>query len=707
MNDFSMLTRYALRTVSVTALLAAGATGSAVAQEAQGGVIQLGGITIYGAKDADALKDTSASVGVVTAKDIEESQIRDFRDAFRRLANVLDADWNDAGFIIRGVSSEGFVPGGAPLYIDGVLQTLDGTRRGARGLWDVEQVEVYRGPQSTQSGRAAMAGALYIKTKDPTFEKEGAISVTGGTDSTVGTAFMINTPLVDDQVALRIAGSFERSRSDLNFPNYEQFDRYDNLTEDLNYNIRGKLLLTPTELESTRAVVSYSFAHDAPVTNDIGSGPGFKLDDDRGDFNIPTFTEQRETEVHNLGLEVTHDFTETLKLTSLTGLTKSLTERPSVNEGTPGEINVVAGSQDDLLFTQEMRLNYEGDRLSWVGGVYGSHQNYDTTFSRTLQSARNDENYLVRKTNNVAAFGEVTYEFVPTWKFTLGGRADYTEQDADHLNFRRQPLSGARTVVADYSTSIDEFNFVPKVGISKDFTEFQTAGLTYSQGFRTGGYGFNTSRQTSYYYDPEKAESFELFYKGRFMDDRLTLNANMFYTKYTDQQIELRLDPTDPFFREITNAASSRAYGFEIEPTFQVTDQFSAFMSIGYLNTKFVDFNHQTYGDLTGQPFPEAPEWTVALGGQYQFLNGFYVGADAKYTSSYLTRFGAPPQEKLDPRTIVNLQAGYRTEKWEINAFAENLFNERYYTYYDAAGGNEYATLGARQSFGLNIKAKF
>jgi len=80
----------------------------------------------------------------------------------------------------------------------------------------------------------------------------------------------------------------------------------------------------------------------------------------------------------------------------------------------------------------------------------------------------------------------------------------------------------------------------------------------------------------------------------------------------------------------------------------------------------------------TGSRSAEAPEWTVALGGHYEFLNGFYVGADAKYVSSFLTRFGTPPQEKLDLRTIVNLQAGYRTEKWEINAFAENIFDERY-----------------------------
>ena len=72
-------------------------------------------LVIYGARDATTLADSAASVGVVTADDIEAQQITDFRDAFRNLANVSDADWLDAGFVIRGVNSEGLVPGGAPL----------------------------------------------------------------------------------------------------------------------------------------------------------------------------------------------------------------------------------------------------------------------------------------------------------------------------------------------------------------------------------------------------------------------------------------------------------------------------------------------------------------------------------------------------------------------------------------------------------------
>ena len=102
---------------------------------------------------------------------------------------------------------------------------------------------------------------------------------------------------------------------------------------------------------------------------------------------------------------------------------------------------------------------------------------------------------------------------------------------------------------------------------------------------------------------------------------RLTLNANIFYTKFKNQQVEI-IDINT--FNIVTgNAASSRSYGFEIEPTFQVTDELSAFLSLGYLKTKFDDESAHYLVDLAGYPFPEAPEWSIAAGARYQFTNGF------------------------------------------------------------------------------------
>lgn len=677
--------------------------------EGADGATELAAIKIYGARNATTLDATAASVGIVNAEAIENGEIRYTQDAFRRLANVSDSATLNAGFVIRGMSSEGFVPAGAPagsLYVDGILQTRYNARFGARSLWDVEQVEVYRGPQSTLSGRAAMTGAIYIKSKDPTFDKEVEVSGTVGSDDLIGTAFVVNTPLVEDQIALRISGAFERSKTDISYPTFVNYAGYDDLTTEISQNIRAKLLITPSEMPDTRALLTYSYSNDRPNERLIGVGPGFDLDDDRGDFYEPvTYAEFRAVKVHNLGLEITHDFSEELRFTAQTGVQFGETTRRSVDADTPGIPNGIWGTVDDTLFAQEFRLNYEGERWTWVAGVFGSHQKFDSTFNAVAYNFYQWDQRQDRQTDNLAAFGEATYEFAPTWFVTAGGRIDYLHEKTVEDN-AEGAWPGDPTPVRN-TADFDELNFVPKLGISKEFGEAHTVGLTYSQGFRTGGFYVNYETLEPEYYDPEFAQSVELSYKGHFLDDRLMLNANLFYTKYDDQQVEIRPDPTRPSYRETANAASSRSWGFEIEPNYQVTDQFTAFASLGYLNTKFLEFDHAAYGDLSGKAFPEAPRWSLGFGGRYEFENGVYVGADAKYTTGYNSRFGAKRMHNIDSRFIVNAQTGFKKDSWEITAFAENLTDERYLTVVDSDAAPIYGQLGKRRSFGLNIRAKF
>lgn len=666
---------------------------------------ELGPITIYGARNATTLGGTTSSVAIVNAETLADSQIRTTQDTYRRMANVLDSATVNAGFVIRGMSSEGLVPSGGPagsVYVDGIVQTRYNARFGARNLWDVEQVEVYRGPQSTLSGRAAMTGAIYIKSKDPTFDKEAELSTTVGSNDLVGTAFMVNTPLVEEQIALRISGAFERSHAEPSYSDFKIFDNYDELTTDISGVLRGKLLITPSEMPDTRALLTYSYSKDRPNDALVGLYSG------RGDFNNSpvTYTEYRWTEVHNLGLEITHDFSDTLRFTSQTGYQYGINNRRSIDYGTEGVINGITGEDDNSIFTQEFRLNYEGDRWKWVAGVYGSHEVWDGATDIVAFDFYQQSDTQHRRTSNYAVFGEATYEFAPTWFATLGGRLDYL-RDKDHQQNYFGLIDPSPVLTGDPS-SLSELNFVPKVGISKEFGDNQMVGLTYTQGFRSGGSYFDRVTGELGTYDPEYSQNVELSYKGTLFDDRLTLNANLFYTKYDDQQVEIRPDPSVPGYRITSNAATSRAWGFEIEPTFEVTDQFTAFMSIGYLNTRFLDFNHAALTEpQDGKSFPEAPEWSWTFGGRYEFENGVFVGGDAKYTTSYNSRFGTNGMYKIDPRFILNAQTGFKKDNWEVTAFAENLTDEKYFTIVDPDYSLPFGQAGKRRSFGLNVRAKF
>lgn len=661
-------------------------------------------ITIYGARNAATLGGTTSSVAIVNAQSLAESQIRTTQDTYRRMANVLDSATVNAGFVIRGMSSEGLVASGGPagsIYVDGILQTRYNARFGARNLWDVEQVEVYRGPQSTLSGRAAMTGAVYIKSKDPTFEKEAELSTTVGTDHLIGGAFMVNTPIAEDEIALRISGAYERSRAQPDYSNFSIYDNYDDLITDISGTLRAKLLLTPSELPDTRALLTYSYSKDRPNDALVGLYSG------RGDFNNNpvTYTEYRWTEVHNLGLEVTHDISDTLRLTSQTGFQYGINNRRSVDYGTAGITDGSTGEDDNSIFTQELRLNYEGERWKWVSGVYGSYEKWDGATDFFIAPYQLSDTQR-RRTSNLAVFGEATYEFAPTWFATAGGRLDYLN-DKDHQQNYQGLIDPAAVLTGDPS-SLNEINFVPKVGISKEFGSNQTVGLTYTQGFRSGASYYDRVNDTLGSYDPEYSQNVELSYKGTLLDDRMTLNANLFYTKYDDQQVEIRPDPNNAGYRIISNAANSRAWGFEIEPSMEITDQFTTFASIGYLNTKFIDFNHAALSEpQDGKSFPEAPEWSLGFGGRYEFANGVFVGADAKYTTSYNSRFGTEGMYKIDARFLVNAQVGFKKDNWEVTAFAENLTDEKYFTLVDPDYSLPFGQAGKRRSFGLNVRTKF
>jgi len=679
----------------------------ALSHPAQSAVTTMQAISVYGAKSTQSLGEVTSSVGIVQSEEIEKRNLTSFRDAFRVLGNVNDSDWADSGFIIRGINSEGMTPGGskplATLYVDGTPQTVYGARRGARSLWDVEQVEVYRGPQSTLSGRAALAGAIYLKTADPTFDWEGAANMTLGTMDTRGGAIMLNAPIVQDQVAMRFSAQYASSESDLNYPDYENFSRFDEYITDQNYQIRGKVLFLPAALPDTSALFSYSYSHDSPNSNDIG-GPnvGHEYGERRGDFNSAVFAESRSADTQNISFEFKHDLFPGLELTSLTTYSFTDMERPSVNEGTFGESNFTQGGYESYLGSQEFRANLRTESWQAVAGVFMSIEEDESHYRRPANFSRSDYSESYEKAVNTALFGEATYEFLPSWKVVGGGRVDHTDQNNQNYFTR----NGA--VRTNNRTSFDELVFLPKFGLIKELAPNQSVAFTAQKGFRSGGAGVQSSTGKTFSYDAEFAWNYELSYKGSFLNDRLQLTANAFYMKWKDQQVEIQEDPNDGNSDYTTNAANSSVMGFEVESQYDVTKEISAFASIGYSATEFEEFNDKTYGDLSGLPFPQAPRWNLAFGTRYEHPTGFYIGGDAKYVSHFLARFGNAPQEYLDGYWVTNFQAGFQNDNWNAMLYVENALANDYFTYHDRNTTQDIAaTLGPRRVIGVSVTGKF
>jgi iron complex outermembrane receptor protein len=696
------------------------AAATTAADPGEAGGIVLEPVLIYGDRTSRTLAGSRSSVVVIDAEAIENPTAPTIRATFNRMANVQGQDHADSGFSIRGISSEGFSLAGAPLaslYVDGVQQTRHSVRRGTRGIFDTEQVEVYRGPQSTLSGRAALAGAIYVRTKDPEFIRSGAAQLTYGEDAhrQFGLAF---GDALSDRLAYRVSAEWSKKGTDLDYSGYEDHSLYDDLTTDEYYTLRGKLLWLPTGSDATRVIVSYAHSYDRPE-NRLIVGPGWSSSaseltyaDRRAALYsaelspygvaIPAWTEVRDNKVDNLGIEITHRISDALTLTSQTGFTRSKMTRPGLNYGDSGDVNQSYGEQVQKILSQELRLNHDTDTLRWVAGVYLAKEQDDNWLNTSPHPLLGFASNLGSVTSrNLALFGEASWEFAPGWRLIAGGRADYN----DRSYYQFSTSNGATT--ADNAGSTDETVFLPKLGLQYDFDSGHSVSLIYQHGYRPGGSGTRQSDGREYSFDPETARNIELAWRGTALEDRLNFSANLFWMRWQDQQVTLMTDPDNLLSRVTGNAAKSESWGAEVETSYAAGERLSLFASLGWLHSEFLDFNDVQWGDFSGLPFPGASNRSFALGLRWGDGTGWFASASAKYVSETLSRLeaGAGRPNTLPSRTVVDAEFGYDWNEVRMTAYASNLFDRQTILY--ESGDEALAAVGAAREIGLRLDYRF
>lgn len=715
-----MISKKAIRIIGLAGSVSALSLSAAWAQDSQV-PLELGTIVLYGDRTTTDSADTNSSVAIVTGTQLAEPTISTYRDVFRRAANVQAGDFVESGFVIRGINSEGQTPGGlgtplASYYIDGVQQTVEGTRRGVNSVFDAEQIEIFRGPQSTLSGRSALAGSIYLRTKDPEFERSGKVELTYGSNNrkSVGIAF---GDVLAPNLAYRISGEFYEKDNDLNYPSYERFSRYEDIAKDEQSTVRGKLLWQATD--STQVLFSYSHSEGNPKPNDIAgenwSAASTGYDARRGDVwgsilpdafaavlpEFPVFQDVRNTTVDNFGVEVTHDINANLSFTALTGYSKSITDRHSINEGTSGEFFTVDGEFDQELFTQEFRFNYDSDSLRWVGGLYlgkekqGAFRNATlpnfSTFLPENQFSLNSADLF-----NAAIFGEVAYEFAPSWTVIAGGRIDYFDQE------QSASLTTDGVLTSNSVSSFSDTVFIPKIGIEYALPNDNKVALIYQEGYRPGGSGIISATGAQYTYEAESAKNLELSYRGRAMQGQLSFAASLFYQDWDNQQVEVGTFP-DNF---VTNAGKSNSYGAELELAYAAKNMLDLYGSIGLLHTEFDTFSAGGI-DYGGLAFPGAPESSIAIGYRWGKDTGWFSAGSVKYTSSSLSRIesGVAVPATLGSFTTVDLSVGYAWDNSVLTAYVTNATDEEYFTY--ESGPGTYASLGDRREIGIKYGYTF
>ncbi len=693
-------------------------------------------IIVTGKLIQETLKDTPESVGVWGSDALTDAGMRELLDVYNQTANAYQIA-NGEGFGIRGINHNSVGTGGAgelgSYYVDGVALTGFSKRYGPMQLWDVEQIEILRGPQTTNVGRNALAGAVVMNTKEPVFQSENAWRLGIGDESTWEAAGMVNFS-TGSSSALRITAETWNTDGFVSNPTRgeDDFDARENLT------LRGKWLLEPQGANNPRFLFSVQYGE----TQRGNDAVDLSRPDDR--VNLSNLDDFEENDSLVLSLDFSLGLSDDWRLRSITSYLDSEYRRFDDDDQGPGGGSSFRGrTAVDRNWAQDLRLEYARGGVRGVSGLYYTEVDLDNdTRGETALAAADlgipaallplypativvaGDLPAVFETTNFAAFTHWNWELNERWSAFAGFRWDREEQTSDQSSITSlitelpnpaelpPALAGPVALINGFiesqlgtsftSTETDYEAFLPEVGISRRWNDTVTSSLFYKRGYRAGGAELSlVGRQNEY--DPEFLDLFELSLRAT--PGRLAVNGNVYFGSWKDQQVNVQ--QSDSAFDFLTeNAGESEIYGFELDTSYRGLGSWDLYGSLGFAHTEFTSFDSATQGDLSGNRFAGAPEWTAALGASYRFGGGWFAHGDVNYQGE---AFASVDNElTLDERTVLNLRAGYETGRYTIYVYLNNVTDETYaVTAFRNVDGRLIGKLGFPRHGGVQLSLRF
>ena len=719
-------------------------------------------IIVTGEKVARSLQDTAASVAVTTDQRLEEENIQSLQEIIQRTANMAET-YGSAGFTIRGIANRGVSSGGdaplATIYLDGAALPDGIIGSGPTDTWDLAQIEIFRGPQSTLQGLNALAGAIVLRSQDPTFHWDLKGRAILSEEDTTSFALAGGGPLVADELAFRVAA--EKRDSD----NFIHNVTRDTPEEPLDStNVRAKLLWTPEALPDLVARLGYThFKKEAGYSFTYASTASPDFYDNRvayGDYPNST-----DTQADIVNLELDYALSDRTSLSSASNYSDVDLYRTYDGDYTAQPLSYGNNPVKYETFSQEVRLNHEADWLKGLVGAYYYHRDQRTqTQSRTLvPTPVNQVSLLLQGAGfDAATAGQIAGLYtaalptipvqytsdipmtVETMALFTDGRVMVGEQLSllaglryDHerntvavtqtaafagtypdpasfgpyaplitaINGGVAGLVGQASGAAAQTTR--KFNaWLPKLGAEWAWTPDLSTAFLVQRGYRSGGTSANTARSQAFAYDPEFTWNYELSLRSQWLDGRLTVNANAYYIDWKDQQTAVNFG-LNLYDIHTVNAGKSHVYGGEVEVSHRLSSDIDWYASLGHTRTKFDEFqtNVGSATDLSGLEFPYAPRWTLAAGVNVRFGDGFALNVNGSHRSEVFGDVSRPQENmRLEARTLVNTKLAYEYENWTVSVFANNLFDEKYMQYEYAA--TQQALLGAPRVVGVMLEGR-
>lgn len=728
------------------AILAWTATGTAWAQDSDAAISD-GDIVVTATRTESLLSKTPIAMTAIGGDDLIQSGITNPTQLEESVPNLSIVRGNGLQITIRGVTSTDGTEKGDPsaaFMLDGVY--LARPQAQEVSFFDIERVEVLRGPQGTLYGRNSTAGVVNVISARPkqTFGVQADASY--ASFDAINATGVINIPL-GETLAVRAAVNFDRRDSyliDGNAADGKTLDPFKN-----NTSVRLSALFEPNDALSLLVVGDYSWIKGNPTNTVLTSNFYSNITSGAANANLfrrPTlvatgndlkrlvplaqaqqaFRDNQERGVmgelnYNLGLAT---------LTYVGSYRESERREDSNFFGGP----LSADFQGSYWQTShELRAAFggEGPLQAQVGGYYFKERSGIYFFLNNLLGPNTRYGFPQDPTiaENKSVFGQATYEIAPDLKLTGGVR--YSSDLKSRVG---------KTVLDAYTSVVDSSN----IGTLLNRTVFQIndaerkfsrvtwrAGIDYdtplglvfasvSTGYKAGGFNDGCETGTgptcalpagALYYDPETLTAYEAGFKLRFSPE-FKLNGTLFHYDYKGLQLSQTTNLCGGPCQVTTNAAAAKVDGVELDALIQPTDNFSIRLALNYLDARYDEFNPQPTISLAGRELSRSPKWSWTAGANYALPIGegkLVADAQILYRSMYeltdlanFAYFYQPGHSKSD----ISLTYTAPGDKFYVGVFGENLENNLVVTS-ATTGALGSVTFSDPRTFGVRAGVKF
>lgn len=666
---------------------------------------QVGELVVTAERRETLLQDTPAAITAITAAQIERSRMVNLSDVQLSVPSLtyVQITHQEAYLSIRGTSVKQSAPGtdlGVSVFIDDVPTT--GIGDNDPNLFDLQSIEVLRGPQGTLFGRNVTGGVVLVRTSPPSFTPEFKGQLTYGSDNLMEARALVTGPILSDTLAGKLTLDVRRRDGNVTDVTLQTKINDENIGS-----LRGQLLWTPST--DLRVLFSGDYSRDtsqgratALLADFVPSlfptvqfGPGVT--------NDPFPPRSAKTAA---GASIKVDWTTLVgTLTSITGY-RYIDESILYNAiGDPaGQFHSTQIIRDNQL-SEEVHLASptEGRRFTWIGGLFFLHSqraaphhfdinvlpgtvlSFVDPYSKLVFSA--DQNQAVSTTSE-AAFGEATYAVTSTLRLTVGGRYSYEHKSGHSEVFDTSGLSPNLAAVYAHSWSA----FTPKATLTFEPSRHLLTYATVASGFQSGGYDISASTVAGLEkpFSPEKVVSYEVGAKANGLDGRLQLNLAAFRADYQD--LQRTVFDAKVVSQITTNAGRARVQGVEFEGTFIPVSWLTLGAAYTYTDAKYTDYVDRNNPDgpivYTGNTLPTVARnqlhASAEINAPWPTVHGdISAGADVTYRSkTHFDDANDEPAYILDRtpfKGLLNMHLAWKSSDAavEVMLWGKNLTDQR------------------------------